>query len=172
MTQHNDHEWTDRRSREQMRVLVDEALRERVGLYSLKKNGHTLGQWLDKAVTPERVGILVLLAVQFIYMVGGRMHEYDEGMQTLAEQQRRTDVMQKQHQDINAQIADIVAMQKRDAQAQLETRELVDLTVKQNAAIQSRMQLQPTRQEVNSTTQQQLIPRLDRIERQLRMANP
>lgn len=169
-------EWHDRRQqqREQMRALIDDVLNERVGLRSLTKNGHSVSEWLSKALTPERLFLLVIMIVQFAYVFGGRVQRYDQTTGLVEEQQRRTTVMQEQHERINQQIRDIVALQKMQMdQLSLHTdaltaaRELAERAVRQNADLQANINARPTRRDLNAITNQQLLPRLDRIEQKV-----
>jgi hypothetical protein len=134
---------------------------------SLKKNGHTWAEWLGKVVTPERVMLLGLT----LFSLGGR----------LSDAQRELAVATKQASDAidtaaAASKQAMVAAQQVAATTQTlsEVRKDIDAITKALKSAEAsrvemggRVQLAVTRGEFQRVVNQQLIPRLERIERRM-----
>lgn len=135
------------------------AIKEAVREYnSFRKNGESWWQWLQKIVTPQNV-LLVLIGA---YTVGGRAQRLEttsvEALETAKEAARVIAVQQDE----------MAAMRKViDSQATIiDRQETMHATKGDVGALADRVSLAITRQEFQKFHREQILPRLERIERQ------
>lgn len=158
----------DRRAgqRDDMRRLMREVIRDE---RSLRKNGDDLASWLKhKVLTPERVALAILIIFQF----GGRWQRFETD---LSAYQERTRMMEAQHRAINDEIARITGYLKDvralvDLQNKLGVAQAAELKDQASrlSAVATQQQAAPTRRDINAIANQQLLPRLQRIEDRLK----
>jgi hypothetical protein len=125
------------------------------------KNGESWQVYLFRTFTLERIGLAILL----IYNLGGGVHEAKVAIQSAAvgatEARARAEAASIK--------ADIAADKIQEVQKQLE---VAVIELQKQAAMgtdtRDRMGMTVTRTEFNSTIKQQILPRLDRIEKSQR----
>jgi hypothetical protein len=166
MTHHYDSSLKDRRAgqAEQIKEIVYQALREQS---SFKKNGHSWREWIQKFVTPQNIILIFVL----VFNAGGWWREQRADQAAIRE---RTTMLQEQHDLIVAKMQDIEGRLK--LQGDLSISQGEQLKVAAGAAEAARRQVALvsqaqkgtiTRDEFNAAIRQQLVPRLDRIEKTL-----
>lgn len=143
------------------RSMVHQELNDREGLRALRKNGDTWPEWLMKHLTIQNIAIAVLL----IYQLGGRVVRYDDAVETarIAAETARVaaTAVQKQEQLSSEFLGDLNRLDgllERHS-AQLKAQEDT------NRLLSEQVRLNVTRGEFQRVVQQQLVPRLERIEK-------
>lgn len=135
--------------------------------FSLKKNGDTWKTYLGKVVTPERVMLLIML----IYQFGGQMQRVTTNLEGL---DQREQVLTQQHHELTAQMR--AARDLQNMQGEI----VMDLMAQTNRLSEEGKRLEEARvrltddmrrtvkrDEFERALKQQLLPRIDRIERAL-----
>lgn len=144
---------TDSRLKRMIREVLDEQR-------SLRKNGETWSEYARKIVTPERVMLVLLVLFRF----GGDLRDAQRALETATRQ--ATEASEKADAaSAKAQAAaDTLFFVQRNLEA-------VMATIKEQATfndqIKGKVDLAVTRQEFNAAMRQQILPRLERIERRI-----
>lgn len=153
----------DERLERTVRSAVKYALDSR---FQLGKNGEGWKDYVGRLVTPERLGLAILL----VYQLGGGVNEARQAIQAAAAQA----VIASARADQASQKADI-ASQKADsaAAALLSSQQQIDTLVadmhqhaERDAELKESVSQRVTRSDFKQAIEQELKPRLDRIERQ------
>lgn len=127
---------------------------------SLLKNGDSWKDYLGKVFTVDRILLLILL----IYQFGGQVATFNR---------ERSDVLQsqasltKQHDTVLQQMKAAQELQSDTGEAVLTLYRETDRLAKVSRQLEDRMNRTVTRSEFQSTVQQRLLPRLERIEKAL-----
>lgn len=138
---------------------------------SLKKNGHTWPQWFGKVLTVDRI-ILVLIAVgSFVFSAGGQINQARRELRSAADQATAASgtaaVAAAKSEDaaVKSQAATNQMLQMRQ-----ELTSVIDAMKKQQAIsddLNARVALSVTRTEFRAALNQQVLPRLERIEQKV-----
>ncbi len=140
--------------------VVREAVRHEFEARGLRKNGETWKAYVTRQVTPERICLVALLLFNF----GGAAHD--------AQQQLKVSTEQAQAASANAasasEKADRAAVSLEATRQQLD-RMTADLKqqAEANRDLKDRVAMSVTRAEFTAALAQQVLPRLERIERRL-----
>lgn len=160
MTDHRDHH--RRQDDERIAEVVRLALGQH---FSVKKNGDTWAQYLGKVVTPDRL----LLAAVLVFQFGGQFQQA----------RAQLDGLVTDRQDVATQLAGARELLEKQQAAQSQQAATLNLLRSQTDALMAESEKfrvlstrladqvrgSVTRNEFNTTVQQQLLPRLERIER-------
>ena len=150
----------DRDAAIDLESVIRQAVRHEFEARGLRKNGETWATYVSRQITPERIGLVVLLLFNF----GGAARD--------AQQQLKVSTEQAAAASANAATASRTA--DRAAASLEETRQQLDrmtTDLKQQAEanrdLKDRVALSVTRAEFSAALAQQVLPRLERIERRL-----
>lgn len=117
---------------------------------SLRRNGHSIGAWVKKIVTPERIALGVLL----IYQAGGRVQQMQnavaEAVQIATEAKAINTEVLAHMREVDRSVMDL-----QQKQAQVPTKADVE------ALLNERLKYIPTRRELR----EQIEPVLARVQR-------
>ena len=162
----NNQKHSDRRAgqHEEIRNLFLDVLRDE---RSLKRNGHTTGQWIGRVITPERA----LLVGLFLFQFYARVERVETDVSGFRE---RTRMMEQQHERLNSQLSEIDASVEASDKQLLELRAtitaqtaLLSAQTQQLRALTARQSTTVTRSEMDSAIEQRVRPPLDRMEKAL-----
>lgn len=132
---------------------VGQALDSRSGLRGLKKNGHTWAEWLLQNLSLERMLLLVIA----IYTIGGNVadaqHDIKEAVQKAEDAIERVERAGQTLAEAQRKHEEVVSTQERLATELAAVKDGIAQAVK--------------RGEFRSAIQQQILPRLERIERRI-----
>lgn len=145
-------------SRDDLRAVVREELREMHTFKSLRKNGDTWPGWFNKIFTVDRVVGAVIL----VFVFGGRVERYATDFTTTTEDVKSLKTAQSQLATDIAQFRGLITKYE-----DLFRTEQTHATKTDVNALSDRVSLTVTRQEYQAVIRQQILPRLDRIEKQL-----
>lgn len=136
---------------------------------SFRKNGHTWKEWSTKVFTAKDVVYWLLISVSFVFALGGEARSLKESIATfnetepkLVEQQK---VLAEQQEEFGDQIAKTAALLKQQQAMIAAVTEQTAATKQGLADVNDRIRLNVSRQEFKSALEQQILPRLTRIER-------
>ncbi len=142
---------------EQLREIIRHELGDRA---SLKKNGHTWGQYLGKLVTPERV----MLAILAVFSFGGRVQEMQAGVAEAVKVAAQAKEVQTRLLKEISSLRDTVDEQK----SVIADQQMSHATKSDVVAVSDRIRLNVTRREFEEAIYRGLVPRLDRIEQSVK----
>jgi hypothetical protein len=133
---------------------------------SLKKNGHTWREWVVKVFTPERLVLIFVAIISMAYSFGGDIRAARTQLTTAA---AKADVASTKA-ELAAAKSEAAAVTNVELQQQLQgvIHTLQEQKAQQatfNAQINDRVALAVTRAEFRSAVTQQILPRLERIEK-------
>lgn len=147
--------------REIMRKEIEESR-------SLRKNGSTWRSWLVKLFTPERVLLAVILVFQFGGNVADARRRLNEASRLASEAAEKAGLVAKQA-DAAAAAVESARVQIDGAQEQLRGVSVaLEKQSQFNRDLDERIRRDVTRSEFMSVVQQQILPRLQRIEDEVR----
>jgi hypothetical protein len=123
------------------------------------KNGEAWSMWLWRTITPERVGLGVLL----LFQLGGGYSDVKHALEDAATKAKAA----VETSNETAKKADAIAVSLADTNKKLEdaTKRIEEHT-QLDADIKDRVMQSPTRSEFQAALNQQILPRLERIEKQ------
>lgn len=124
---------------------------------SFKKNGGTWKQWAGKVVTIERAALAVVSAGVIVFTAGGN---FQAARRDLADAVTKSTAASEENKKTAALIVDV-----KSEIADLTKTMRVQATL--NATFDQQLKLGVTRPEFFAVIQQQVLPRLERIERRL-----
>lgn len=148
----------------QVEEMVKHALEN---YFSVKKNGDTWKQYVVKVVTPDRILLLALL----VYTAGGQVQLFKLQVNGLLEreknvvtQQKAITAQQEQQRVLQSEQARTIQTLKQETETLMnENEKFHSLSTRLNDQIRGYV----TRSEFNSVIRQQILPRLDRIEKKV-----
>lgn len=142
---------------EAIREVMRHELEDRA---SIKKNGHTWAQYLGKLITPERIALAVMTA----FTVGGYFTDAKRDLREATSQAKTaTDLARTASKAADA-ASDTLTQTRLDLAAVI-----ADLHTQAgfNTDMSNKLAMSVTRFEFQSAIRQQIMPRLERIERRL-----
>lgn len=151
--------------RDELKTIVNDAVETALEHRAkLGKNGETWTGYLRRLITPERIGLTVLL----IYQLGGNVRDVQNKLETTT----RAAIDATQKAEAASRKADESAEAIRAARVELAAT-ITDITTRlqqqatQDADLRDRVSRGVTRTEFTSTVEQQILPRLARIEQRV-----
>jgi hypothetical protein len=132
---------------------------------SLRKNGHTTKQYLSKVITPERVLLLAMTAFTASYALGGEVRDIKAGIADTRTTKAAVEKLREQQLDMQEQIESTARLLAEQQQA-------LNVLTGRVGGVDERLKLSVTRGEFQSAIQQQIVPRLTRIERSMPGTSP
>lgn len=150
----------DRDAAIDLESVIRKAVRYEFDSRGLRKNGETWKAYVARQITPERLGLLALL----IFNLGGGVRDAQEQLRRAAVQAQTASTKAdtaSQRADSTAQALDATRRQLDQMAADLKRQSDA------NRDVQDRIAMSVTRSEFASAIAQQVLPRLERIERRL-----
>ena len=152
----------DRRHTDEQLVQIRALLREELkGRNSWIKNGDTWPQYVARILSGPNLlmlGTFVLSAVTFIFVLGGRAVKLETAAQEALTTAKATALTNARLSEELAQMRTIIGQQAKALEGAPTPRSIADL--------EARIRMAVTRSEFQSAIQQQILPRLARIEQQ------
>lgn len=152
----------------QIEAIVNRVMADRA---SLVKNGHTWGQWFGKVFTVDRIILIAVAVFSFAFNFGGQINDARRELKTAASQATTA----SQTAANAAAKSEDAALKSQAATAQmLQMRQELTTAIeelKQQKAVTAnlgdRVSLNVTRNEFRAALTQQVLPRLERIEKKV-----
>lgn len=131
---------------------------------SFRKNGHTWLEWSTKVFTPERLIWAAFVSAGFLFGLGGQVRDFSE---SIAAFKKTEPQLVQQQQVLEGQIEQTAKLLQQQQEVMMRvTDQLGNTPTKQEVAdLNDRIRLSVTRQEFKAALEQQILPRLTRIER-------
>lgn len=138
---------------------------------SLKKNGHTWPQWFGKVLTVDRLILVAVAVFSFVFNFGGQISDARRELKTAAQQATTA----SQVAAVAASKSEDAAQKSQDATAEMlkmrtELTDVIAAMKKQQAVsdgLNERISLNVSRNEFRAALTQQVLPRLERIEKKV-----
>ncbi len=161
-----------REDRSSLDERISIAVREGIDShFSMRKNGESWRDYLVKVITPDRI----LMAALLVYQVGGQVQLFKLQVNGLVDREKNLIVQQE---NLNKQQTAQRELQVEQSRTIERLRTETDTLMEENAKFRQisvrltdQIKGSMTRSEFNSTVRQQILPRLERIERQVRSNN-
>lgn len=144
-------------------AIVDRKLGERL---SLKKNGHTWGQYFEKSLTPERIFHLFAWVIVLAFTFGGNIRD---AKQQLADAAAKADAASAKSEaaaikaDTAAKTIDQIRLDLSNAVNTIEEQKAAQIAFR--AQVKDQLSTAVTRSEFRSVVTQEILPKLERIEK-------
>lgn len=143
-----------------LKAAVKDAVRDLLGVRGLVKNGESWGTFLLRQITLERIGLVILV----LFQVGGG---WQQAKHELAVATDRAIALTAQIEAVGNKVDGVA----NKVNATTEGLAIVQYDMQRRQALETdrddRINQSITRAEFNTVVNQQLLPRLDRIERQV-----
>lgn len=150
-----------------LQVMIQKTVHDEIRAFgTLSKNGDSWGGWMLRIATPERIFWLMCA----IFVLGGRVRDYESGQQGLQGQAEKLSAVyaavEKDVRTLQAQIIEQSQFLKAQ-ETQLNNVNTAAATKADIARVEAQVRVSITRREFQATLRQQILPRLDRIEKRL-----
>lgn len=144
-------------------VIADIVRAELVDRWSLKKNGHSWVEWLEKVFTPERILMLIVLGFTVSYSAGGKVRD----ILVELDQAARLAKVASDKADLAATKAEAAAQTNDDLQMEiLNLQQQVAIAQKTQDSfrndVRSKLAVIVTRQEFNTAMKTVIEPRIEK----------